>query len=130
MQTKQLRQVVTFRAPVSAVYGALMDSRRHSRITESRAVIGRRAGSAFSVWGGGVTGVTVALSPNKRIVQAWRGSGWPDGHYSIAVFTFRKAGKGTQLVFEQYGIPSGELRDIADGWRNYYWQPMKTFFER
>jgi len=129
VRTRQLRQTVSIQAPVQAVYGALVNSRQHSRITGSRARIGTKVGSAFSVWDGGVSGFTLALEPNRRIVLAWRSSDWPAGHYSIVSFAFRKAGATTRLVLEQYGIPAGAYRDIAEGWKTYYWQPMKDALE-
>ena len=129
MRTRQLRQTVSIKAPVRAVYGALVNSRQHSRITGARARIGAKVGSAFSVWDGGVSGFTLALEPNRRIVLAWRSADWPAGHHSIVTFAFRKAGAATRLVLQQYGIPAGAYRDIAQGWKTYYWQPMKNVLE-
>jgi activator of HSP90 ATPase len=91
---------VTVTAPADAVYRALMDSRRHSKITDSKAVIGSKVGSAFSVWGGGVNGITLTLVPHEKIVQAWRNEEWPHGHRSVATFTLRPIRSGTKLAFD------------------------------
>lgn len=128
MNTRNIRQTVSFAASPRAVYEALMDSRQHSAITESKAVIGRRPGSAFSVWDGDVRGLTVCLQPNEKIVQAWRSSDWPAGHYSIASFTMVPAPGGTKLVFEQFGVPASAYKGIAVGWKDYYWRGMKRRF--
>src|SRR6185369_10480756 len=114
MNTKNIHQTVTIDAPVGAVYKALTDSRLQSKITDSKAVIGRKVGSAFSVWGGGVNGITLLLAPNKRIVQAWRNEEWPAAHYSIVSFEFHRVGRATKLVFDQYGVPARALKGIAD----------------
>ena len=130
MNTKNIHQVVSFRAPVRAVYNSLMNSRQHSRIAGMRVTIGSRPGSRFSVWGGGIHGFTLQLKANKKIVQAWRSEDWPKDHYSVAIFNFQKAGKGTRLTFEQYGVPKTKYRDISDGWKTYYWAPMKHLLEK
>ncbi|HEU4786205.1 MAG TPA: SRPBCC family protein [Gemmatimonadaceae bacterium] len=130
MKTRDLHQTVSFAAPPATVYRALMNSRQHSRVTGSRAIIGARAGSRFSVWDGAISGITLSLVPGKQIVQAWRSEDWPEGHYSIATFTFRRAGRGTRLTFDQYGVPANKYRGIADGWKSYYWRSMKSLLEK
>jgi activator of HSP90 ATPase len=107
-----------------------MDSRQHSRIAGMKVTIGSKPGSKFSVWGGGIHGFTLQLRPNGKIVQAWRSEDWPKDHYSVAIFSFRKAGKGTRLTFEQYGVPANRYKGISDGWRTYYWEPMKRLLEK
>ncbi len=130
MNTRNIHQTVTIKAPVSVVYKALLDSRQHSRITGSKAVIGTRPGSPFSVWEGDIRGITLRLIPEKKIVQAWRNKDWPKDHYSVASFIFQKSGKGTKLVFDQYGVPTQEYKGISDGWKTYYWNRMRMMLEK
>ena len=47
-------------------------------------------GAAFSCYSGHITGITLELKPGKRIVQARRSRGWPEGHYSIVTFANTK----------------------------------------
>jgi activator of HSP90 ATPase len=130
VKTRDIHQTVVLKAPVSAVYKSLTDQRQHSKITGSKAVFGRTAGSPFKVWGGAIHGVTLRLIPNKRIVQAWRSEDWPPDHYSIATFTFKKVRGGTKLVFDQSGVPASHHRDMVSGWKDYYWAPMKQLLEK
>jgi activator of HSP90 ATPase len=67
---------------------------------------------------------------NKRIVQAWRGSDWPKGHYSIATFSLKRIKRGTRLVFTQIGVPDREHKGINQGWRDFYWKPLKAMLEK
>ena len=128
MTTKNLHQSVLFKATPKKIYEALMDSKQHSKITGSEAVIGTEIGSPFSVWGGGINGITVALDPGKKIVQAWRNEEWEKYHYSIAVFDIQKSDGGAKLEFYQYGIPENDYKSISDGWKDYYWEPLKEMF--
>jgi activator of HSP90 ATPase len=68
--------------------------------------------------------------PDKKIVQSWRGSDWPKGHFSKAIFSLKKIKNGTRLTFTQSGVPDQHYRDIRQGWRDYYWKPMKEMLEK
>ncbi len=52
--------------------------------------------------------------------------GRPEGHYSTVTFQFEAAKSGTHLTFTQTGVPEEQYEDIAQGWRDYYWTPMKA----
>lgn len=128
MKTKTIRQKVTLKASPHAVYEALMDSRKHSEFTGDKAVVSRKIGGKFSTFSGYSIGVNLELVPDKRIVQTWRGSDWPDEHFSIAKFELKKVKQGTKLVFTQTGVPEDQYEEISKGWKEYYWDKMERFF--
>lgn len=86
MKTKTIRQIVVFKASPHDVYEALMDSKKHSKFTGAKAIISREVGGKINAYDGYIEGVNVELVPDKKIVQKWRGSDWPEGHYSTATF--------------------------------------------
>jgi len=129
MNTKNIHQTVLLKGSPKAVYHTLKDSGLHSGFTGSKAVIGVKVGSAFSVWDGGINGINLVLEPNKKIVQAWRTEEWPKAHYSVAVFDLIKTECGTKIVFDQYGVPADDYKNIGAGWKTYYWIPLKEMFE-
>jgi activator of HSP90 ATPase len=130
MKTKTIRQTATFKASPHEVYEVLMDSRKHSKFSDAKASISRRIGGKFTAYDGYIEGVNLELVPDGRIVQSWRGSDWPEGHYSKATFAMRKVQGGTQLAFTQTGVPEDQYESISQGWRDYYWKPMKKMLER
>jgi activator of HSP90 ATPase len=130
MKTKNIHQIVTFKAEPKDVYHSLMDSKIHSEIAGSKAVIGTKVGSAFSVWDGGINGYNLALDPGKKIVQAWRTEEWPKDHYSIAIFDLEKTDDGTRLIFDHYAVPADDYKNIREGWKTFYWTQMKTLFRK
>ena len=130
MKTKTIRQSVTIKATPREVYEALMDSRKHSKFTGAKARISRKMSGKFTAYGKYIQGINLDLVPGKRIVQAWRGSDWPKGHYSMATFSFKRVKAGTRLVFTQIGVPDREYKGIHQGWRDYYWKPMKEMLEK
>lgn len=130
MDTKNLRQSVTFKAKPIDVYEALMDSRKHSKFTGSKARISREVGGKFSAYDNYCWGENLELKKNKKIVQTWRSYKWPEGHYSKATFSLNPVREGTRLSFYQSGIPSDEFESIKRGWIEHYWTPMKKMLEK
>jgi activator of HSP90 ATPase len=129
MTVKNLRQTVTLRAKPNDVYDALVDRAQHARFTGASAKISAKVGSAFSLYDRSLTGIVVAAERGRRLVLAWRSEEWPKGHYSIAQFGFTKADRGTRLTFEQFGIPTSDFADIREGWKQYYWEPLRLYLE-
>jgi len=130
MGMKTIRQSVTFKASPHEVYEALMDSNKHSKFTGSEVQMSHKVGSKFSVYGGDIQGVNLELVPDQKIVQSWRYSDWPKGHYSEATFSLKEVPGGTRLTFTQTGVPEEFYDDISQGWRDYYWEPMKEMLEK
>lgn len=130
MKTRTIRQTLTIKASPHEVYEALMNSRKHAKFTGAKASISRKIGGKFRVYAGYIEGINLELVPDEKIVQSWRGSDWPEGHYSRATFALRKAGNGTRLTFTQTDVPEDQYDDISKGWHDYYWKPMKKMLEK
>jgi activator of HSP90 ATPase len=130
MKTKTIRQSVTIKASPHDVYEALMDPKKHSMFTGSEVQISRNVGSKFSVYGGDIEGVNLELVPDQKIVQSWRYSDWPEGHYSKATFSLKEVPGGTSLAFTQTRVPEESYYDISQGWHDYYWEPMKEMLRK
>ena len=129
MQVRNLRQTVQIKASPHEIFESLVNPRHHAKFTGADAKLVRRPGGPFSHYDGDLSGFVLELVQDQRITLAWRSSGWPEGHYSIARFELAPAKGGTRLVFEQFGIPAGDYADIADGWKQYYWTPLKAYYE-
>ena len=126
---KNLKQTLTIKASPHAVYEILMDEKQHGTFTGGETKISREVGGTFSIYGGDIQGVNLELIPDKKIVQSWRYIDWPHGHYSIVTFNLETAEKGTLLIFTQIDIPEQKFEDIKQGWKDFYWQPMKAMLE-
>jgi activator of HSP90 ATPase len=130
MHVKTIRQSVTFKAKPHEVYEIIMDAEKHSILAGSTVQIDRNVGSAFSVYNGDIQGVNLELIADQKIVQSWRYSDWPEGHYSKATFHLKEISGGTRLIFTQTGVPDRFYEDIKQGWKDYYWEPMKVMLEK
>ncbi len=130
MKTKTIRQSVTFKASPKTIYEMLMDSRQHAAFTGARARILRKVGGTFNAYDGYITGTHLELVPDKKIVQSWGCSDWPEGHFSTATFALKAVKGGTRLTFTQAGVPEKQYESIKEGWIEFYWEPMKAMLEK
>lgn len=130
LKTKNLKQTVTLNATPETVYELLMDARKHGKLTGGKVSMSNRVNGKFTVFDGYCKGYNIDLQPGKKIVQAWhfKEDGWPDEHYTECTFLLEKAGKGTKLTFTQKGIPEHKYESLKDGWKEFYWQPLKELF--
>lgn len=130
VKTKDIRQELMIKASAHAVYEALMDSKQHTKFTGQPAKISPKVGGTFTAYGDYISGKNIELVKDKRIVQNWRASDWPKGHYSEVTYILKEIKGGTKLVFSHKGIPASYARSIAYGWRTYYWHPLKLILEK
>ena len=129
METKTLQQKVRFKASPTEVYEMLMDSEKHRSLSGMPAKISKKVGGRFTAWGSHITGFNLALLPGRKIVQAWRATGWWPDHYSIAIFDIKKIRGGSRLEFTQIGIPPHRYSGHYRGWIEAYWTPMKEILD-
>ena len=53
--------------------------------------------------------------------------GWPDDHYSMCTFLLEPVGNKTKLSFIQTGVPEDSAAELKKGWKQYYWEAIKTY---
>ncbi len=126
---KPVHHEVEFNAKPNDVYDAYLDSRRHARITGQSAKMSKKEGAYFTAGDGYISGYNLELVPGKRIVQAWRASEWPEGIYSVLRLELKPKGKGSRAIVDHVGIPDKFRDGVDQGWYDFYWTPMKTYFE-
>lgn len=124
--SKLIRQSATFKATPHEVYVALMDSRKHARFSGAAAKISRKVGGTISAYDGYISGTNLELVPDRKIVQSWHASAWPEGHLSRVTFKLQPVKGGTRLSFTHSGVPDKFFDDIKQGWIDSYWRPMQT----
>lgn len=130
-RTKTIRQTILIPAKPADVYESFVDSRKHSLFTGSKARFDSRIGGKFTAWDGYISGKNLVLNKGKRIVQEWRTTEWPAGcSPSILEFSFKPKGNGTELRMVQSNVPAEQAESYASGWVDFYWKPLKEYFQR
>ena len=134
MKTKNIKQWTILPCSPDDAYNAWLDSKKHGEMIEGGAKIDPKVGGLFNIWDGSVTGKTLELDPKKlRIVQEWRYeyNNWPKDAPSKIIVEFVPYKNGqTKLRFWQSGIPKEYASDIEQGWKDYYWEPIKKYFTK
>jgi activator of HSP90 ATPase len=85
-------------------------------------------GGAFSLFDGNVSGTFTKLVPGSEIQMSWRRSGWPDGHYSLVVLSFREDVDCTRVSLKQRDIPETHYQSTSEGWPANYFQRINSVF--
>jgi activator of HSP90 ATPase len=131
MKTTTIKQTATFAASPREIYHLIMDSKKHTAFTGSKATMSTKVNGKFSVFDGYCHGTNIELTEGKKIVQAWHFAeeGWPDDHYSLCTFLFEQVGDKTKLSFLQAGVPEDSVNSLKDGWKQFYWEPMKAYLK-
>lgn len=112
------------------IYNAWLDSKEHSAFTGGNAVVDPRVGGEFSAWDRQIWGKTIELEPYRRIVQTWRTSEFPpDSPDSRLEVLLAEANGGTRVTLVHTNIPDGQGEEYRQGWKEYYFKPMKLYFK-
>ncbi len=112
------------------VYDALVDARKHAEFTGAKATGQAKVGAKFTAWDGYITGKHLVLEPGRRLVQEWTTNEWPAGASpSRLEWTFVAKGDGTQVTLVHTDVPAEQAETYRTGWIDYYWDPLKQFFE-
>jgi activator of HSP90 ATPase len=131
MKTKSIKQTVTFDATPDKIYNLIMDQKKHAAFTGSKVIMSTKVKGKFNVFDGYIHGYNIELVENKKIIQAWHFAeeGWPDDHYSICTFLLEREGNKTKLDFRQTDVPEHKVESLKDGWKQFYWKPMKALLK-
>ncbi len=129
-KTVMITQKVFIKAKPVEVYDAYIDAEMHSEFTGSPATSDPKIGGKFTAWDGYITGTYVELDKGKRIVQEWTSSDFPEGTPTSRLEIVLKEKKdGTDLIMTHSGVPDDLAESIGQGWKDYYWEPMKQYFK-
>jgi activator of HSP90 ATPase len=114
------------------LYKFFLDSKLHTEVTESKAVISNKIGGKFTVWDGYIKGEIVALEANKKITQKWRTTEFnKNDKDSILEITIEEINKNkSKLILKHSEIPEGTEEEYKQGWKEYYIKPLKEFIKK
>ena len=116
-------------ATPAEVYEAWLSTEGHTAMTGSPATVDDAVGGKFTAWDGYIFGTTLEVTPNERIVQAWRTSEFPeDAPDSRVEILFEAVASGTQLTLVHSNMPDDQVDEYRQGWDDFYFKPMLEWF--
>lgn len=126
---ESLKMSVTLPVKADKLYKAWLTSKEHAAFTGGAAKVSSKVGGKFTAWDGYISGKNTELKANKKIVQTWRTSEFPeDAPDSILEIDFEEKNGKTKLNLYHYNLQKGDAKKYRDGWRDYYFEPMKQYF--
>ena len=127
---EKLKLVTELPTSPQDVYEAWLSSEGHSAMTSSSASVENRPGGEYTAWDGYISGVNLELEPFSTILQTWRTTKFPDGSQDSKLeLQLESIEGGTRLTLLHTDIPEGQGEMYADGWQEYYFSPMRAYFE-
>jgi activator of HSP90 ATPase len=111
------------------IYESWLDSDLHSEMTGAEALITDEEGDPFNAWDGYIWGKNLKLETNKYIKQTWKTSDFEeDQDFSIIEITLSEIPEGTLLKLHHSNLLDSDDH-YKKGWEDYYFQPMKDYFQ-
>lgn len=113
-----------FRTTAAELYQTFTDPQRIAAFTRSPPKIfeGAKKGGKFEIFGGNVAGEFVDLEEPTKIVQRWRLTQWPSGHFSTLRIDFDQNDQDAVTVMRVKwdGVPVGQEEVTQRNWGEYY----------
>jgi activator of HSP90 ATPase len=129
--TSITQKVIISKVSPKQVYEAYVDPKKHSEFTSSEATGKPVVGGKFTAWDGYISGKFLELEEGKRVVQEWKSTDFPeDALPSRLELTFREVPKGTEIVMVHSNVPKDQEDETAEGWTEFYWEPLKQYFKK
>jgi activator of HSP90 ATPase len=122
----------TFDVTPDFLYKFFTDSKLHTEVTGSKAIISNKTGGTFTAWDGYILGEIVSVEKNKKIIQKWRTTEFNENDEdSILEITIEEISKNqSKLTLKHSGLPKGTEEEYKNGWKDYYIKPLKEFIQK
>jgi len=129
--TEQIKVTASIPASPKQIYDAWLNSKAHTKMTGSKATVTSKPGGKFTAWDNYITGKNLELIPGKRILQSWRTTEFSktdlDSHLLLK---FEPVKGGAKIILVHTEIPEGQSAGYKKGWKDFYFKPMKTYFQQ
>jgi len=114
-----------------SIYHAWLNGGEHGTFTGSHATVDPRPGGKFTAWDGYIWGTNLELEMNRRILQSWRTSDFPeDSEDSRLEILLEEVKDGTKVTLIHTQIPEGQGEEYRRGWEEWYFEPMNQYFSK
>jgi uncharacterized protein YndB with AHSA1/START domain len=129
VETTTIKQKAIIPASPKEVYDAYVDAKKHSKFTGSKATGKAVVDGKYTAWDGYIFGKNLELEDGKRVVQEWTTTDWVEGFGpSRLELTFKEVPGGTEISMVHSNVPKEQADEVAEGWVEFYWNPLKEYF--
>lgn len=124
---KTIQQSYVINASIEKVWQALVDPKIINQWGGGEAKMSEEEEAEFSLWGGEIHGKNVEVIKQRKLVQDWKEDDWKE--YSRVTFNLSEEKDKTKVELIHENIPDKEAKEIGDGWKSYYMNPLKDLVE-
>ncbi|PCH37688.1 hypothetical protein WOLCODRAFT_22763 [Wolfiporia cocos MD-104 SS10] len=117
-----------FMASADDLFDLLTSEQRIPAWTRAPAQSAAKPDTEYSLFGGGVKGKFISLSPSKEFVQSWALSSptWPADHVATLTTTLDQGSDSTKVTWRLEGVPLGMEEEITRNLQGYYVHGLKS----
>jgi activator of HSP90 ATPase len=127
---KTIKQTYLINAPIDKVWQALIDTQIIEAWGGGPAKMDALIGTKFSLWGGSIWGKNLEVVARKKLVQDWYSDEKPKWEKpSRVTFVLQGEHGSTKLELIHVDVPDENVKDITEGWKDYYLGPLKKYLE-
>jgi len=124
---KTIRQTYHIKAPRKLVWEVLVTPKHIAKWGAGPAKMSTKEGAKFSLWGGDIFGKNTEVKEDKSLLQDWYGGEWLEP--SVVTISLTTESGGTKVSLLHTGFPEEEGADLKEGWKDYYFGPLKEYVE-
>jgi len=123
---KTFKKTFRINAEPSDIYSALTNPLTIELWSGYPAEMSTEPGSDFSLWEGDITGKNLEFIQDRKVVQEWYFG--DQSEKSIVTISISADGENSFVTVEHTNIPDDEFSQIAEGWREFYFGAITSFF--
>jgi len=122
INTSVVEVEATFHASADDLFGLLTDEKRIPIWSRAQAKSVAAPDTEYELFGGGVRGKYISLTPGKEIKQTWalQSPTWPDGHEATLTTILEQSTDSTKVTFTLDGVPTGMEDETRRNLEGYY----------
>lgn len=125
---KTIDKTYQIKAPIDKVWQALTEANVIEQWTGDKAVFENKEGGDFSFWDGDIHGSNAKIVPCEYLEQNWYASSSPGQLFKVT-FKLTHVDGITTVHLIHANIPDEDVEDFDDGWKVYYFDPIKQLLE-
>ncbi|MBI3984661.1 MAG: SRPBCC domain-containing protein [Candidatus Levybacteria bacterium] len=125
---KFIKKFYEINAPIDKVWDGLINPDSINKWGGGPSRMNDEEGFEFKLWGGDVFGKNIKVIKEKLLTQEWFGGDWDKP--SIVTFNLKTANGKTVVELIHTDVPDKEVKDIEQGWGDYYMLPLKKLVEQ
>jgi len=123
---KTFKKTFKINAEPSDVYSAITNPYTIELWSGYPAIMSEEPGSEFSLWEGDIAGKNLEFIKDRKVVQEWYFGDQEEK--SIVTITIQPDREDSIVTVEQTNIPDDDFAGISEGWREFYFGAITSFF--